>query len=825
MPIEKNITSDDLPMGDQLVEVEEEGELPDVEIEFDNETGEVVVNIGEEADEDVPFDSNLAEVMDPSELQTLASDLMTLYEADKSSRKEWEEQYGKGLKMLGFTFEERTKPFKGACGVQHPMLTEAIVQFQAQALKELMPAEGPVRTQVLGKETREKLMQADRVRDFMNYQITTVMEEYTPDFDQLLFWIGYGGSAFKKVYYDYDKCRMVSKLITADDLYIPYKGSSVMSECQRIIHRVPMSVNDYKKAVVRGQYLDTAQAATSAGAPQSTIQKEVDRVTGIQPTGDEEENILLEFQVDLDLPGFEHKDEDGEATGIRLPYIVTIDEVTQSCVGVRRNWKKGDDKHERCQYYVHYLLVQGPGAYGLGFLHLIGGLTKTATSALQQLVDAGTLVNLPAGFKAKGARIMNDDMPLQPGEFRDIDAGGADLQSTLMPLPYKEPSQTLFSLLGFCVEAGQRLASISDMQVGDSNQNAAVGTTIALLEKGSAVMSSIHKRLHYSQKIEFKLLAKGFAEFLPDRYPYDVPGESRVIKKKDFDDRIDVLPVSDPNIFSVAQRITMAQTELQLAQSAPQMHNMYEAYRRMYEAIGVRDIDQILNTQNIDKPKDPASENAQALDGATLKAFAGQQHDAHIMTHLMFGLSPIVGSMPNVAVNLQKHCFEHIRLKAEEATEAELFQQYGTDPDGLVSALQREAMIALKVAEYFKEMKAMQQELSGPQEDPLVELKKQELQQNAQRDQARNQIDQTRVSLEQQRTQADIADDQANLQLKAAALEAKTGIDQASLQAKSGMDQANLQLQGAQHASQVAQQNFQNAQALATPPAQGGQKG
>ena len=444
----------------------------------------------------------------------------------------------------------------------------------------------------------------------------------------------------------------------------------------------------------------------------------------------------------------------------------------------------------------------------MGFLHLIGGLTKTATSALQQLVDAGTLVNLPAGFKAKGARIMNDDMPLQPGEFRDIDAGGADLQGSLLPLPYKEPSQTLFSLLGFCVDAGRRLASITDMQVGDSNQNAAVGTTIALLEKGSAVMSSIHKRLHYSQKIEFSLLAKGFGEFLPDKYPYDVPGESRFIKKKDFDDRIDVLPVSDPNIFSVAQRITLAQTQLQLAQSNPQMHNMYEAYRRMYEAIGVRDIDQILNTQNVDKPKDPASENAQALDGSPLKAFAGQQHDAHIMTHLMFGLSPLVGSMPAVATNLQKHCFDHIRLKAEEWTEAEIFRQYGTDPEGLVSPLQREAMVALKVAEFFQQMKQMQEQLSGNQEDPLVGLKKQELEQNAKRDQARTQIDQGRLALDQQRTQAEIADDQANLQLKAATVQAKTGFDQAS-----------LNLQGAQHAAQVQQQNFQNAQALASPEA------
>ena len=805
MPIEKNITAEELPTGEQLVEVEEPETLPDIEIEFDPETGDVVVNMGEEEDE-VPFDTNLAEVMDPSVLQNLSSDLMTMYEADKSSRKEWEEQYGKGLKMLGFSFEERTKPFKGASGVQHPLLTESIVQFQSQALKELMPAGGPVRTQVLGKETREKLMQADRVRDFMNYEITTVMEEYTPDFDQLLFYVGYGGSAFKKVYFDEDKQRMVSKLITPDDLYIPYKGSSVMSECDRIIHRVYMSTNAYNKACLRGQYLDTAQASNPAETPQSTIQKELDRTTGVQATTEPEEITMLEFSIELDLEGFEHKDEDGEPTGIKLPYIVTVDEVTNQVVGVRRNWKEGDELYRARQYYVHYLLVQGPGSYGLGFLHLVGGLTKTATGALQQLLDAGTLVNLPAGFKAKGARIMNDDVPLQPGEFRDIDAGGADLASTLMPLPYKEPSQTLLQLLGICVDAGRRMASITDMQVGDSNQNAAVGTTIALLEKGSAVMSSIHKRLHYSQRIEFKLLAEGFGEYLPDEYPYDVPGESRVIKRKDFDERVDVLPVSDPNIFSVAQRITMAQTQLQLAQSAPQMHNMYEAYRRMYEAIGVRDIDQILNTQNVDKPKDPASENAQALDGSPLKAFAGQQHDAHLMAHLMFGMSPIVASLPNTAIILQKHCLEHLRLKAEEDTEVELFKLYGTDPDKMVSALQREAMIAMKVAENFQAMKKMQDDMSGNQEDPLVALKKQELEQNAAEDKARITLDQGRLTLEQQKAAASQADDQANLALKAAALQAKTG-----------QDQSNFTLKGAQHAAQVSQQRFQNYQALNAP--------
>ena len=788
MPIEKN---NNLPSGNMDVEIEdvETENLPDIEIVFDEEGG-VDITMGEGDDEEVPFDANLADVLDPGVLQQISTELMPLFEADQGSRKDWEEQYGKGLKLLGFTFDERTRPFKGAAAATHPLLTEAIVQFQSQALKELMPADGPVRTQVLGKETREKLMQADRVRDFMNYQITSVMEEYTPDFDQLLFYTGYGGSAFKKVYYDEDKGRMVSKLILPDNLYIPYNGSSVMSECARITHVVPMSVNDYRKAVLRGQYLDTAEERSTADDGNNIIQKETDRVTKMSPNEDDEEMELLEFQIDWDLEGFEHVDEDGEQTGLRLPYIITIDRTSGSTIGVRRNWKEGDELYRRKQYYVHYMLVQGLGAYGLGFLHLVGGLSQAATSALRQLIDAGTLANLPAGFKAKGARIMNDDVPLQPGEFRDIDAGGVELGQTLMPLPYKEPSQTLFSLLGFCADTGRRLASVTDMQVGDSNQNAAVGTTIALLEKGGQIMSAIHKRLHYSQKIEFNLLAKGFGEYLPDEYPYDVPGETRTIKRKDFDSRIDVLPVSDPNIFSVAQRITMAQTQLQLAQSNPQMHNMYEAYRRMYQAIGVRDVDQILNTQNVDKPKDPVSENSQALDGSPLKAFAGQQHDAHILNHLLFGLSPMIAGMPQVAITMQKHVFEHIRLKAEEATEAELFTQYGTDPDSMVSALQREAMIAIKTAEYYQEAKKLQTELQGPPgDDPLVKVKEQEIQAKAAADAAKDANDKARIQLESQRVQGDLAVDQAKIAL----------------------DNQKLQQQGSQNAAQNSQAR-QNSQ-------------
>jgi hypothetical protein len=787
MAIEKATVAEDLPEGEVVdIEMVGEGEPPEIEIEIDPEGG-ATISIGEEDDSEVPYDANLAEVLPEDVLSMISVDLMALFEADKSSREDWEEQYSKGLELLGFSMEERTKPFKGACGVYHPLLSESIVQFQAQALKELMPAGGPVRTQVLGKETREKQMQADRVRDFMNYQVTTVMEEYTPDFDQLLFYVGYGGSAFKKVYFDADKGRMVSCLVLPDDLYIPYHGSSVMAQCERITNRIYMSSNAYRKAVVAGRYLDVAEEQEESSPTQ--IQDSVNKVTGVSPAGEETDVMLLEFQVDYDLPGFEDVDEDGEPTGIKLPYIITIDEASGNVVGVRRNWKENDGRKERLEYYVHYLLVQGPGAYGLGFLQLIGGLSKTASAALRQLVDAGTLSNLPAGFKAKGARIMNDDQALQPGEWRDMDAGGAELQSSILPLPYKEPSQTLFALLGFCVDAGRRMASITDLQVGDSNQNAAVGTTIALLEKGSSVMSAIHKRLHYSQKLEFQLLAQGFADYLPEEYPYDVPGESRSIKALDFDDRIDILPVSDPNIFSVAQRITMAQTQLQLAQSAPQMHNLYEAYRRMYEAIGVRDVDGILNSQDIDKPKDPASENAQALDGSPLKAYAGQQHDAHMRAHILFALSPMVAQMPTVASTLLKHLLDHVRLKAEEDVEAELFKEYGTDPDHMVSALQREAMVALKVAEFYEEVKQLQNQLSGADKekpDPVVELKKQELAQRAQRDQAQAQIDQARIQLDAQREQNDVQNDQAKLALQQAIADQRAELSMRQMESRRG---------------------------------------
>jgi hypothetical protein len=768
MPIDKAINQ--APATDIIVVADEEAAAPDIEIVLEDD-GSAVVEIGEAEVQEVDFYANLAEVIEPEALARIAIDVSSMFEADKGSRSDWEQMYAKGLDLLGLRMEERTKPFRGASGATHPMLQEAIIQFQAQAFRELMPAGGPVRTQILGKETVDKFQQASRVQDFMNYQITTVMEEYTPEFDQLLYYTGYGGSTFKKVYYDAQLGRMVSKLCLADDVYIPYNGSSVISQCPRLTHRIAMDSNEFRKRVLAGEYLDVPVDLEPTPVDPSQIQAAIDKVVGVQPTDSAGEVFLLEMLVDLDIPGFEDLDESGNPTKIKLPYVVTLADDTLRVVGVRRNWKEDDELKRRRNYYVHYVLVEGPGAYGLGFVHLVGGLSKGATTALRQLIDAGTLANLPAGFKARGARIADDSDPIQPGEWRDIDAGGAELSSSLLPLPYKEPSQVLFALLGFLVDAGKRLSSTADMQVGDGNQYAQVGTTLALLERGSMVMSAIHKRLHYAQSMEFRLLFEGFAEYLPDEYPYEVPGASRKIKRADFNKMVSVLPVADPNIFSTAQRIQLAQMQLQLAQGAPQMHNMYEAYYRVYAALNVRDIDGILLPQHTQMPRDPATENASVLNSMQLKAFAGQQHDAHIATHLMMGLSPILQSNPMAAMVLQQHILEHVRLKAEEDVEADLFKLYGTDPDRMVSAIQKEGMIAIKVAQYMQEVRTMQDQIAGTAgggEDPLVALKEKEIEQRAAADQAKIRLNEQKLQLEQQKLQQSTQIDRERLQLQAA---------------------------------------------------------
>ena len=698
------------------------------------------------------FYINLAEEMPDRELGRIAGELLAEYDANKASRQDWEDAYANGLELLGFTYEERAQPFRGASGVTHPLLAEAATQFQAQAFNELLPATGPVRTAVMGAETREKQAQSQRVRQFMNYYITNVMEDYTTDMDQMLFYLPLAGSTFKKIYYDETLGRAVSKFIPAEHLVVPYETSD-LDTCPNITQVIRMSLNDLRKKQVAGFYLDipVVPAQQEAGS----VDTEIDNIDGVSPSQIDYDCTILEFHVDLDIDGYEDTDEDGEPTGIKVPYVVTISQDNGQILSIRRNYREDDDLKRKIQYFVHYKLLPGFGFYGLGLIHTIGGLSRTATAALRQLIDAGTLSNLPAGFKARGLRIRDDDDPLQPGEFRDVDAPGGAIRDSLMPLPFKGPDGTLFQLLGFVVDAGRRFATITDMKVGDGNQQAAVGTTIALLEQGSRVMSAVHKRLHYGMRQEFKILARVMSESLPQEYPYSVEGAEASVMREDFDDRIDVVPVSDPNVFSQAQRIALAQTKLQLAGAAPEMHNMYEVYRDMYDALGVRDTDRIMRRVPDEEPapKDPAQENIDSMDMIQLKAFEGQEHEAHIMAHLVFGSTPMVMGMPAIAMSLQKHVMEHVKIAARERAAVEFIksrQATGGEAATEEEMLQLEGLTAQFIAEGMQMVKQMSQQVSGQGPDPLVKLKEQELQIKAQSEQADAQNDAAKLNLEAQ---------------------------------------------------------------------------
>ena len=568
---------------DEEENLEEQVEPVDVLVE---EPSDEMVEEQPEAQEN-DFFNNLAEDMDDRALTALSSDLITEYKKDKESRADWEKGYTSGLDLLGFKYNDEGQPFKGASGVTHPLLSEAVTQFQAQAYKELLPPDGPVRTQVVGEASKPKQEQAGRVKEFMNYMLMDKMEEYTPEFDQLLFYLPLAGSAFKKIYYDEIKQRAVSKFVPAEDLVVPYYASDLL-DCERITHIIKMTENDVLKKQKSGFYRDVELIPTQE---EDEIQDKYDQMEGItnQGTRDYQFNVL-EMHVDLDLAEYEKQNEE---KNVKVPYIVTIDEGSQQILSIYRNFTQDDPTLRRNEYFVHYKFLPGLGFYGFGLIHMIGGLAKTATSALRQLLDAGTLSNLPAGFKSRGLRIRDDDQPFQPGEFRDVDVPGGNIRDQFQMLPFKEPSPTLYNLLGFVTQAGQRYAAIADMAVGNDAQNRAVGTTIALLERGSRVMSAIHKRCYYSMRQEFRLLSKVFGTYLPPIYPYSVYGGNRLIKVADFSDDVDVIPVADPNIFSMAQRVTLAQTQLQIAQSAPQMHNLREAYRRVYESLGAKQVDEL----------------------------------------------------------------------------------------------------------------------------------------------------------------------------------------------------------------------------------------
>ena len=763
MAIEKGIPSQLDP--EELaaeVELEVPGSMePMATLDMDGEAENMDIEITAEDDGGVTVDfepmdqrgtsddfyANLAEEMPDRELGRIAGELLSEFDANKASRQEWEDAYANGLELLGFNYEERTQPFRGSSGVTHPLLAEAATQFQAQAFNELLPASGPVRTAIVGAETRDKQQQSQRVRQFMNYYITNVMEEYTPELDQMLFYLPLAGSTFKKVYFDENLGRAVSKFVPAEHLVVPYETSD-LETCPNITQTLRISLNELRKKQISGFYLDIPVLPGQSEG--DSVSDEINRIDGMTPSQIDYDCTLLECHVDLDIEGYEEKDEDGEPTGIKVPYVVTISQDNGQILSIRRNYREDDDMKRKIQYFVHYKFLPGFGFYGLGLIHTIGGVSRTATAALRQLIDAGTLSNLPAGFKARGLRIRDDDDPLQPGEFRDVDAPGGAIRDSLMPLPFKGPDGTLFQLLGFVVDAGRRFATITDMKVGDGNQQAAVGTTIALLEQGSRVMSAVHKRLHYAMRLEFKILSRVMSESLPGEYPYSVEGQDSAVKATDFDDRVDVIPVSDPNVFSQAQRIALAQTKLQLAGAAPDLHNMYEVYRDMYDALGVKDTDRIMKRVPDEEPtpKDPAQENIDVMDMVTLKAFQGQDHESHIIAHLVFGASPMIGGLPAMAMALQKHCIEHVQIQAEEMAMMEMRNQGPMAPEQ--QEMLMESIKAKFVAQGMQQLRQLSQQASGQGPDPLVQLKEKELQLRAQAEQNDAQNDQAKLNLDAQ---------------------------------------------------------------------------
>ena len=696
---------------------------------------------------------------------------------DDTSREDWEKAYIKGLDLLGFKYQEVTEPFRGAASVSHPLLAEAVTQFQAGAYKELLPAGGPVKTTIVGEVNTDTENQAERVKEFMNYQILYEMKEYDPEMDQMLFHLPLAGSSFKKVYYDSGMGRPVSKFVPAEDLIVNY-GASDLEDAERITHKLKISPNDLKRQMLSGFYRDIEMdAEDDIYQDYSDIQEKYDELEGVKRGDFAGQYILLEMHVDLDLSGYENVGVDNEPTGLKLPYIVTLEQSTGKILSIYRNYKQDDPLYKRNQYFVHYKFLPGLGFYGFGLVHMLGGLTRTATSALRALLDAGTLSNLPAGFKSRGLRVRDDDEPLTPGEFRDVDAPGGDLRNALMPLPYKGPDQTLFNLLGYVVDAGRRFAAIADMKVGEGSQANPVGTTIALLEQGTRVMSAIHKRCHYAQKNEFELLAQIFATSLPPEYPYNVEGGNRMIKATDFDQRVDIQPVSNPNIFSMSQRIMLAQSQLQLAQANPQIHNQYEAYRRMYEALGVQNIEAILPPPSKPEPLDPGVENAQALRMQALVVFGEQDHEAHIEAHRAFMSSFLVRNNPQVMTILQAHITEHMSAMARNEVMVELQPEIdrqamkfgGQIPPELMKQFQPEIerRVAIKIAAMIDEAVAEEQDaigFGGDGEDPLVDIKQREL------------------DIEQQKLNLDAADDLAKQELEREKLSYKKSIDAQKIQ-------------------------------------------
>ena len=799
MAIEKDINptvlneENQVPLGNEGMDVVLDAVADANEADFVmQEDGSAILESSMQQPIESGFAENLAELLDDAELMRISNQLVDGIEKDKSSREDWERTYTDGLKYLGMKFDdERSEPFEGASGVIHPLLGEAVTTFQAQAYKELLPSGGPVKTQVIGAYDDAVEEQAQRVKEFMNYQITHVMEEFDEELDQMLFYLPLAGSAFKKVYYDEGLGRAVSKFVAPEDLIVPYFTTD-LETCPRITNVVKMPENEVKKLQAIGFYRKIEIETGDDEQTTSDAKEEINKLTGIEPSYDTGEvSLLYEVHCNLEIDGFEDVDADGMPTGVKLPYIVTIDANSNEVLSIRRNFAENDPLKNKIEYFVHFKFLPGLGFYGFGLTHMIGGLSKASTSILRQLIDAGTLANLPAGFKTRGIRIRDEDTPIQPGEFRDVDAPGGSLRESIQPLPFKEPSGTLLNLLGILVDGGKKFASIAEINTGQGNPNAPVGTTLALLERSTKVLSAIHKRLHNSQKKEFKLLAQVFKEYLPAEYPYAIAGGQANIKLNDFDERVDIFPVSNPDIFSQSQRIAMAQEMMQLVQSNPEVHGpsgIYESYKRMYAAIGVDNIDKILQPPppTDPKPTEAGFENNKLLLGQQAQAFGQQNHDAHIASHIALLQTPPVQMNAQVQALIHSHIMQHLQMKADALGEQQMppeiqqqFQQLQQQAQQ-VSPAEAEQLVmqagdllaqfsapimAELISEYSKQVE------NPNDEDPLVAIRKQELalkgqelsmeqQQFLQEEKRKAQEAQMRARVDRERiaTQEDIAD-------------------------------------------------------------------
>ena len=807
------------PMGLDLEKMMDE---PALEIEIEDPEavrigidGKTILEI-EEVEVEDDFNANLAEEMDEGELTELCGDLIGEFEEDLSSRKDWMQTYVDGLELLGMKIEDRTEPWPGSCGVYHPLLSEALVKFQAETIMETFPSGGPVKTQIIGKETLEKKEAAVRVKDDMNYQLTEVMVEYRPEHERMLWGLGLSGNAFKKVYYDPSLERQVSLFVPSEDVVVPYGASNIQTS-ERVTHVMRKTENELRKLQVAGFYRDV-----ELGDPVDSfdeVEKKIAEKMGFRASSDDRYKIL-EMHVDIDLPGYEDKDEDGEPTGIALPYVVTIEKGTQNVLAIRRNWNPDDDTKQKRNHFVHYSYIPGFGFYAFGLIHLIGAFAKSGTSIIRQLVDAGTLSNLPGGFKTKGLRVKGDDTPIAPAEFRDVDVASGTIKDNIMTLPYKEPSQVLYSLLGTIVEEGRRFASAADLKVSDMSAQSPVGTTLAILERTLKVMSAVQARIHYSMKQEFKLLKTIIRDYTPEEYTYEpVEGPPRA-KQSDYDN-VDVIPVSDPNAATMSQKVVQYQAVMQLAQQAPQLYDLPFLHRQMLEVLGIKNASKLVPTEDDEKPRDPVSENMDILTGKPVKAFIYQDHEAHIVVHMsamqdpkiaqMVGQSPMAGQIQAAAM---AHIQEHVAFEYRRQLEEQLGVPYPAPdqdmPEDLEVQISRLAAAGAQKLLAKNQAEAAQQQAQQVAQDPIVQMQQAELA-----------IKQAELQRKTTKDQLDAAAKADQLEIEKQRIEAQKEIAGLQVGAKAAKDKADLEskmeLEGIRLGSQIAQQRAQGSK----PPKKG----